>query len=106
MNPGRRVSPKAPVYVAGVLQYLVTEILDMAAGITRDDERVRITPRDILTIVSGDVELEALLRKVTIPFAGAHPPPVIRVVPSESVPMPTTPPTPMEAVTPMPNDGE
>lgn len=94
VNPGRRISMKAPVYLAGVMQYLTTELLDIASDITRADGRVRITPRDLLHAVSSDVEFENLLRKVTIPFAG-----VLRSQPSlreqQQAPLPPPPPLPI-----------
>ena len=70
---GPRVGAGAPVYFAAVMEYLVAEILELAGNGARDSKRARVIPRDITLAVRNDLELDTLLRKVTIPAGGVLP---------------------------------
>tara|TARA_Y100000389_G_C17471304_1_gene531419 strand:- start:15751 stop:16992 length:1242 start_codon:yes stop_codon:yes gene_type:complete len=50
----------APVYLATVLEYLVAEILDLSGNSTRDNNRIKITPNDIMIAIKNDEELNIL----------------------------------------------
>ncbi|PKA53539.1 putative histone H2A.3 [Apostasia shenzhenica] len=68
-----RVSAGAPVYLAGVLQYLASEVLDLAGNVARDNEKRRISPRHIQLALKNDEEFTKLLGAVTIPNSGVPP---------------------------------
>ena len=59
--------------MATVLEYLVAEILEVAGDATRQDNRKRITPRNIMLAVRNDEELSSLTKKVHFPESGAIP---------------------------------
>ena len=65
-----RISACAPVYMAGAIEYLIAEVLELAGNRVRDFRRKRITPRDIQVAVQMDEELRALFGKVTMPTVG------------------------------------
>jgi len=68
-----RIGAGAPVYLSAVLEYLTAEILELAGNAARDNKRQRIIPRHIQLAVRNDVELNQLLRDVTISGGGVLP---------------------------------
>nr|XP_010924013.1 histone H2A-IV-like [Elaeis guineensis] len=68
-----RVSAGAPVFLAAVLEYLTSEVLDLAGCAARDNNRTRISPRHIQLAVRNDEELRRLLGTVTIASGGVAP---------------------------------
>ncbi|UJR38164.1 hypothetical protein I4U23_030841 [Adineta vaga] len=68
-----RISPKAAVFLAGVLEYLVADILELAGDMTFIGKRKRVTPRDITLAIKNDHELAKLCPNVTIPEGGVQP---------------------------------
>jgi len=58
----RRLGSGAPVYMAGVLEYLIAEILELAGNAARDHKKKQITPRHIYLAVHNDEELAKLFR--------------------------------------------
>ncbi|KAL1415050.1 hypothetical protein MTO96_006998 [Rhipicephalus appendiculatus] len=66
----QRVSAAAPVYLAGVLEYLTAEVLELAGNAARDNHKARITPRHIQLAIGNDEELSKLLAHVTISQGG------------------------------------
>ena len=73
MTPKQMIGKAAPVYLAAVLEYLSAEVLELAGNAARDNKRTRINPRHILLAVSNDLELNNLLKGVTIPDGGILP---------------------------------
>lgn len=61
------------VYLAGVLEYLTAEILELAGNASKDMKVKRVTPRHILLAVQGDEELKKLLDTVVIRGGGVIP---------------------------------
>ncbi|KAH6919985.1 hypothetical protein HPB50_029027 [Hyalomma asiaticum] len=72
-NYADRISGAAPVYMAGVLEYLTAEVLELAGNAARDNKRSRITPRHIQLAIRNDEELSQLLARVTISEGGVLP---------------------------------
>jgi len=68
-----RVGGSTPVYMAAVLEYLTAETLELAGNATKEDKKMRITPRHIQLAVHNDEELSKLFRGVTIVEGGVNP---------------------------------
>ena len=65
----RRKSKRADVYMAGVIEYIVWEVLEEAGRCSRDFKRDKIRPFDIMLVIRKDEELRALAKRLsfTIP---------------------------------------
>ncbi len=61
-----RVGSGAPVYLAGVIEYLAAEILELSGNAARDHKHTRITTRDITLAIYNDTELSHLFKEVTL----------------------------------------
>lgn len=59
--------------MAGVLEYLSSELLELSGDSAMHNKRKRITPRDVMKAISEDGELRELLKDVTLPYAGVNP---------------------------------
>lgn len=68
-----RIAENAPVYLAAVLEYLVSEVCDLAATAALDNKKKRISPRHITMAIRKDEELNELLKGVTIAQGGVMP---------------------------------
>lgn len=86
-----RIGSCAPVYFAGVLEYLCAEILETAGNqsvilsrlsastsisagdLVRKHRNAIIVPRHVMLAVKNDKELEALLKGVLLQGAGVKP---------------------------------
>lgn len=69
MREGRyaeKVSVRAAVYMAAVLEYLTAEVMEVAGNSAKQDKKMRITPRHIVMAIHNDEELSNLFRGVTI----------------------------------------
>jgi histone H2A len=55
-----RVGATASVYVTAVLDYIVSEVLDLAGNGAKDNKQCRITPRHIYLAIRNDDELNKL----------------------------------------------
>ncbi|XP_055823311.1 probable histone H2A.3 [Solanum dulcamara] len=60
----KRVGARSPVFLAIVLEYLATEVLELAVYAARDNKKTRIIPRHIQLAVRNDDELSKLLGDV------------------------------------------
>lgn len=63
----------AGVFLAGVLEYLVSEVLDLAGEVAREKKRQTITPQHIAMAVKTDTELDQALRGVIVKQGGVLP---------------------------------
>ena len=57
-----RIGAGTPIYMAAVLEYLVFEILELAAAEAAKDKKKRITPDHIMRAVYNDPELTKLVQ--------------------------------------------
>lgn len=57
------VTPKAAIYIAGAMTFLMEEILDLSRQIQKQqgDEKSRMTPRHVMLAFSCDPDLDRLL---------------------------------------------
>ncbi|XP_063708363.1 histone H2A, sperm-like [Culicoides brevitarsis] len=72
-NYGERISVGAAVYLAGIMEYLSAEVLELAGNAARDNKKARIVPRHITLAVKNDDELNTFLGGVTISEGGVIP---------------------------------
>jgi Core histone H2A/H2B/H3/H4 len=66
-----RMGGSTPVFMAAVLEYLTAETLELAGNASKEDKKMRITPRHIQLAVHNDEELSKLFRDVTIIGVGS-----------------------------------
>ena len=64
------VTSSAPIFLAAVLEYFVAEILILASKSANDNNRIRITIRDLELSVGNDKELSLLFSKLNLSFLG------------------------------------
>lgn len=64
------ITKQAPVYLASVLEYLIADILELSSTRTKDENRVRITIKDLELSVQTDEELSRLFNFHNIYFMG------------------------------------
>ena len=69
-NYTERVGASAPVMLAGVLEYLAQEVLELAGNCCIEDKRARITPRHLQLAIRHDDELNKLMMNTTISNGG------------------------------------
>jgi histone H2A len=67
------VNKLASVYLTAVIEYLVAEVLELAGAQAKDFGKTRITPRHIQLAIRSDLELNDLLKDVTIANGGIYP---------------------------------
>lgn len=64
------VTNSAPIFLAAVLEYFTAEILILASKSANDNNRIRITIRDLQLSIYNDKELTLLFNKLNISFLG------------------------------------
>ena len=64
------VTSSAPIFLAAVLEYFAAEILILASKSAVDNNRIRITIRDLQLSVYNDVEMSSLFTKLNLSFLG------------------------------------
>ena len=64
------VTNTAPICLAAILEYFSAEILILASKSANDNNRIRITIRDLQLSVGNDKELSSLFNKLNISFIG------------------------------------
>ena len=72
-NYAERVGHLAPVFLAAVMEYLASELLDLAGNAARQNRKRRIIPRHIQIAIRHDEELNRLMSNVTIAQGGVVP---------------------------------
>ena len=71
--PHFRVQLKSAVLLAGVVEYLIAEVLDLSGSVATELKKKRITPRHVYLAVENDTELDQLLKDVHIAEGGVVP---------------------------------
>lgn len=69
----KRISAGAPVYLAGVLEYLAAELLEISGQTAYDSDRKCIRPRHLQLAIQDDEDFRILLQDVTISQGGVVP---------------------------------
>ena len=70
---GFRIGEGAPVYLAGVMEYLTAEMLELGGNAARDNRKSNINPRHLQLASSNDEELSKMLGKHHIVGGGVLP---------------------------------
>jgi histone H3/H4 len=65
-----RVSKDSSVYLAAVLEYMTEEYLELTTWSARDDNRKRITARDLQKVIENDEQLKDLKAKMGVDILG------------------------------------
>lgn len=64
-NYSRRLSSSAPVFLAGVLEYLTSNILELAGEEAHTSGRKRISPEHLCRVVQNNDQLHQLFKEGT-----------------------------------------
>jgi histone H2A len=70
---GIRVDAGAPLYMSAILQYLLSEVIELAGNAAKDDNKKRIMPRHIMLALRNDEELNKLTKNATLRSSGVFP---------------------------------
>lgn len=73
MFPEKIISQQAGVYLASVLEYMSSEVLDLSGDVAREYKKKRITPHFIQLSINDDEELNKLLKDTIIAQGGVTP---------------------------------
>lgn len=58
------------MYLAAAMEYMTSEILELAGSAAKQNKKSRINPRHIMLAVRGDEELNGVFKSVTIAAGG------------------------------------
>lgn len=72
-NPNRMVYEVSAVMLAGVIEYLCAEVLELAGDCANDLRKKRINPRHLFLSIKNDTELDSLFAHATLSQGGAVP---------------------------------
>ncbi|CAH2234575.1 histone H2A, sperm-like [Pararge aegeria] len=72
-NFAPRIGSGASVFLAAVVEYLASEILDLASEVAFQNQKSRLVPRHLLFAIKNDEELSRMLTGVTISQGGVLP---------------------------------
>ncbi|KAH9281081.1 Core histone macro-H2A.1 [Echinococcus granulosus] len=86
-----RISVASVVYLTAVLEYLSSEVVDLAGRVAKEIKRKTISPRSIMLAVRADEELLKVLSGVIFPFSGTTPYIYPSLLPQKSPRQPSTP---------------
>lgn len=64
-NYSQRLSSTSPVFLAGILQYVTSNILALAGEVARSRGKKRIAPEHLYQVVQDNVQLQQLLKMDT-----------------------------------------
>merc|ERR1712087_644260 len=70
---GKRIGGLAPVFLAAVLEYFTTEVLELAGDAARENRKSRISPRHIQLAVGYDKELSKVFANAILAEGGVTP---------------------------------
>ena len=65
-----RLTSGAPVYLAAVLEYLTSEMLELSGNAALDFKKRRINPKHIQLAIKHDEELNEIMKNITISNSG------------------------------------
>ena len=68
-----RIGAGAPVYLASVLEYVVSEVIELAGNKAQDQKKARINPRHLMLAIKDDPELNHLLGNADFCHSGVPP---------------------------------
>lgn len=72
-NYSRKYGGNTDLYLAGIVEYIVSEILSGAGMIAKESKRNRLTPRAIQLCIQNDEDLAAFFKGRTIRQGGVVP---------------------------------
>lgn len=66
------VSPNVSIFLAGVIEYICSELIDLSCTILRNkDNHKRITVKDLFLGISNDIEINEFINKLNIKILGS-----------------------------------
>lgn len=68
---GMRMGDTSSVYMAAVIEYLMAEVLELSGNLARDNNKVRITSRDLFLVIENDEELRKLAKDMNFILTNA-----------------------------------
>ena len=69
----KKVSVEAAIFLAGVIEYMLAELINASSYVTESSNKERITPQHITIAIHDDSEMADLLKNVIISRGGVVP---------------------------------
>lgn len=63
-HTSKKIQGADAVYLSAVLEYLTAEIMELSGNATRDNKRVRITPKDMDAVIANDLEIADMMNRL------------------------------------------